>query len=49
MTAICIIKIDGQAEKMAINGPFLCLSSSKKSLDIETIFLAEKVGFYGFY
>jgi bisphosphoglycerate-dependent phosphoglycerate mutase len=30
-------------------GRFLCLSSSKKGLDIETIFLAEKVGFYGFY
>jgi hypothetical protein len=30
-------------------GRFLCLSSSKKGLDIETICLAEKVGFYGFY
>jgi hypothetical protein len=30
-------------------GRFLCLSSSKKGLDIETIFLAEKVGFYGFF
>jgi hypothetical protein len=29
-------------------GRFLCMSSSKKGLDIETIFLAEKVGFYGF-
>jgi hypothetical protein len=30
-------------------GRFLCLSASKKGLDIETTFLAEKVGFYGFY
>lgn len=30
-------------------GRFLCLSSSKKGLDIKTIFLAEKVGSYGFY
>jgi hypothetical protein len=30
-------------------GRFLCLSSSKKGLDIKTICLAEKVGSYGFY
>jgi hypothetical protein len=30
-------------------GRFLCLSSSKKGLDIKTIFRAEKVGSYGFY
>jgi hypothetical protein len=34
MTAICIIKIDGQAENMAINGRFEINNSLKKYTDI---------------